>query len=205
MVSKYGAGSFDDKLFVAILTSGFSALHRLGELVVPDAINLQDARKVISITSLTFGSDDPSGPSWFSYFLPGHKGNRFFEGNTVVITSRTDTADAVPCMREYIACRSSNPDTCARMELFLREDGSLPTRSWFMRYLRSNFGHDIAGHSLRSGGATDLALRGVPDELIQKIGRWASEAFQIYIRKNPALLAALVGLARPPPLPRIPV
>ncbi|EJD36118.1 hypothetical protein AURDEDRAFT_174791 [Auricularia subglabra TFB-10046 SS5] len=43
--------------------------------------------------------------------------------------------------------------------------------------LFDNFPNDIRGHSIRSGGATDLVLRGVPDNLIQRIGRWSSEAF----------------------------
>jgi hypothetical protein len=48
------------------------------------------------------------------------------------------------------------------------------------------------GHSLRSGGATALALMGVCDDLIQAIGRWASDTFRIYIWKHPVLLQALI-------------
>ncbi|KAH8919584.1 hypothetical protein BT69DRAFT_1206803, partial [Atractiella rhizophila] len=61
-------------------------------------------------------------------------------------------------------------------------------RSWFIRQLRRFFSSDIAGHSLRSGGATHLAANGVPESIIQKIGRWSSEAFQIYIRQHPILI-----------------
>jgi len=53
------------------------------------------------------------------------------------------------------------------------------------------FSDDVAGQSMRSGSATSLAENGVPPNLIQAIGRWASSAFQIYIRKNPVLLQAL--------------
>ena len=45
---------------------------------------------------------------------------------------------------------------------------------------------------MRAGGATSLAENGVPPHLIQAIGRWASSAFQIYIRKNAVLLQALL-------------
>ncbi|KAH8930079.1 hypothetical protein BT69DRAFT_1180113, partial [Atractiella rhizophila] len=61
-------------------------------------------------------------------------------------------------------------------------------RSWFIRRLRMHFSSDVAGHSLRSGGATHLAANGIPDSTIQKIGRWSSEAFQIYIRNHPILI-----------------
>ena len=51
---------------------------------------------------------------------------------------------------------------------------------------------DIAGQSMRSGSATSLAENSVPPHLTQAIGHWASSAFQIYIRKNPVLLHALL-------------
>jgi hypothetical protein len=51
----------------------------------------------------------------------------------------------------------------------------------------------IAGHSLRSGGATALALANVPAERIQLAGRWASDTFQIYIPKHPILLNAIIA------------
>ena len=54
---------------------------------------------------------------------------------------------------------------------------------------------------MRAGGATSLAENGVPPNLIQAIGRWVSSAFQIYIRKNPVLLQALLfGRAAHDPL-----
>ncbi|KZV79149.1 hypothetical protein EXIGLDRAFT_586385, partial [Exidia glandulosa HHB12029] len=166
MKSKYEPnGSFDDILWLAILFSGFNALHRLGELVWPDTVAEQDYRKVIPSSSLRWGN---TPRRFYSYTLPGHKGNRFFEGNTVMITQRTDGANAVPIMENYTSLRTANPKTRFHPALFVRENGSIPTRAWFIRRLRTNFGADYAGHSVRSGGATDLALRGIPDSSIQK-------------------------------------
>ncbi|KAI0037693.1 hypothetical protein FA95DRAFT_1476687, partial [Auriscalpium vulgare] len=64
-------------------------------------------------------------------------------------------------------------------------------RSWFLRRLRKFFPNTIAGHSLRAGGATYFASAGWPDNRIQALGRWTSDTFRIYIRKNPVLLQAL--------------
>ena len=71
-------------------------------------------------------------------------------------------------------------------------NGSHPTRSFFTCQLKILFANDVTGQSMRSGGTTSLAENGTPQNLIQAIGRWASLAFQIYIRKNPVLLQTLL-------------
>ena len=43
-----------------------------------------------------------------------------------------------------------------------------------------------------AGGATSLAEAGVPPNIIQAVGRWALDTFQIYIRKNSVLLQAML-------------
>lgn len=37
-----------------------------------------------------------------------------------------------------------------------------------------------------------MALHGVPLSVIQAAGRWASDTFQIYIRRNPFLMDAVL-------------
>ncbi|EJD37389.1 hypothetical protein AURDEDRAFT_37400, partial [Auricularia subglabra TFB-10046 SS5] len=179
MLAKYGASDdFDDKLFLAILFVGFNALLRLGELVWPDSNALADYRKCIPFSSLAWRdalAPAGDGLEQFSFTLPGHKGNRFFEGDTVVVTDRPDAANALPVMRSYLSARQANARYRLHPALFVHADGSVPRRSWFIRCIRSNFPDDVCGHSIRSGGATDLALRGVPDNVIQRIGRWTSE------------------------------
>jgi hypothetical protein len=76
-------------------------------------------------------------------------------------------------------------------QLFLRSDGTVPARDFFMRRIRDALAGGVGGHSMRSGGATALAIAGIPDNRIQAMGRWSSDAYQQYIRKHPALLQAL--------------
>ena len=40
----------------------------------------------------------------------------------------------------------------------------------------------VSSHSLRAGGATAMHINGVPEVTIQKMGRWSSNTFLIYIR-----------------------
>jgi hypothetical protein len=80
MCSSYNDNSsHDDLLFYTQLWVGFFALMRLGELTFPDNIALRDPRKVTKWDTVCLH------PTFFQFFLPGHKADRFFEGNTVII------------------------------------------------------------------------------------------------------------------------
>ncbi|KAF9026754.1 hypothetical protein BDZ89DRAFT_1102066 [Hymenopellis radicata] len=110
--------SHDSLLFAAMLTTGFMALLRLGEMSLPDNVAIRDLRKCSRRSTVTWFDDG------YGFDLPYHKADRFFEGNKIRI---------IP----------------------MAEDGCAP-------------------------------------HLIQAAGRWASNTFQIYIRKNPVLLQALL-------------
>jgi hypothetical protein len=176
--------SHDDHLFLTLLLSGFYALLRLGELVFPDTRAHRNYRKI----SLRHTVQVQTGH--YSFFLPSHKGDRFFEGNTILIEKLTSPVDPFAAFLRYLRSRDNlfplNP------ELWLNSQGCVPTRNWFLKHFHRFFCKDYAGHSLRSGGATSLAEAGVNPATIQAIGRWSSDTFRIYIRKNPVLLHALV-------------
>ncbi|KAF9025049.1 hypothetical protein BDZ89DRAFT_901573, partial [Hymenopellis radicata] len=114
--------SHDDLLFAAMLCTGFCALMRLGELSVPDNVNIRDLRKCSRRSTVTLFHDG------YEFDLPYHKADHT----------------------------------------------------------------QFAGQSMRAGGATAMAEDGFAPHLIQAAGRWASDTFQIYIRKNPVLLQALL-------------
>ena len=84
--------------------------------------------------------------------------------------------------------------------LWLTSAGTIPTRSFFISRLRLFFANDVAGQSMRAGGATALAEHGVSPAVIQAAGRWASEAFLVYIRKNPTLLQGFLTASHDLPL-----
>ena len=180
--------SYDDILFIAIVLTAFHALMRLGELVFSDKKALRNYRKISLRHSVSVL------PTRYSFFLPSHKGDRFFEGNTIVVQKTNVVTDPYNPFVRYIASRDAkfplNP------ELWLTSRGTVPTRHWFISRLRKLFPRDIAGQSLRSGGATSLAESGADLATIQAVGRWSSEAFRIYIRKNPVLIHAIL-LGRP--------
>jgi hypothetical protein len=174
----------DDCLFLAQIFTGFFALLRLGELTDPDNVSLRDPRKTSRRSTLILTAHD------YRFLLPAHKADRFFEGNTILIQKLQSTADPHEIFSSYLTSRDNlfpyHP------QLWLRANGSVPTRSWFIQRLRRHFPPSIAGQSMRAGGATSLAENGASPHIIQAAGRWASDAFLVYIRKNPFVLQGLI-------------
>ena len=185
VISAIGSSTrHDDKLFLSMLETGFHGLMRLGEISFPDNVAQRNYRKVILRHTVNITEKS------YSFWLPGHKADRFYEGNLIIIEKTTLPTNPYSFFVSYLQSRDTlHP---VKPELWLRESGSVPTCSWFMKRLRRFFPADIAGQSMRAGGATSLAEAGVPPNIIQAIGRWASDTFQIYIRKNPVLLQAML-------------
>jgi hypothetical protein len=173
--------SYDDILWIVMLFTGFFALLRLGEMAMHDNPAQRNPRKYVRRLSAS------CSPSQYEFLLPGHKADPFFEGNRVLIKDQT----ACNLFLSYIQFRDAkfplNP------YLWLCSNGSPPTRAWFIRRLRHFFPNtNIAGQSMRAGGATALAEDGAPPHIIQSAGRWASNTFHIYIRKHPTVLHAML-------------
>ncbi|KAI9056379.1 hypothetical protein FKP32DRAFT_1585757 [Trametes sanguinea] len=176
--------SFDDLLFLAILLTGFHALMRLGEFVWPDRRDLRTYRKLTLRTTVRLS------PSSYEFTLPSHKADPFFEGSRVIVRASVTAPNPHHFFSEYLTQRDHRFPL--RSELWLKHSGDIPTRAWFMSRMRKLFPRDVAGHSMRAGGATSLAAAGVPPATIQALGRWSTDTWIAYIRKHPALLSAML-------------
>jgi hypothetical protein len=176
--------SHDQLLFASIMLTAFHALMRLGELVFPDKKNLRNYRKISLRHSVSIL------PHQYSFFLPSHKPDRSFEGNIIIVQHTNRPTDPYHPFLTYLASQDSKFPL--HPELWLTSHGCVPTRHWFLSRLRKFFPRDIAGQSLRSGGATSLAEAGADFHTIQAAGRWSSDAFRIYIRKNPVVIHAIL-------------
>ena len=157
------SNDYDDQLFLTQLLTGFFALFRLGEMTYPDDPKLRDPRKVTKRNSVKICD------SSFQFFLPGHKADRFFEGNIIIVRKNQHTFDPHKHFTAYLRHRDERFPLSS--PLWLTSKGVVPTRSFFIKRLRRFFNSDIAGQSLRAGGATSLAENGVPPSIIQAIGR----------------------------------
>lgn len=75
--------SHDELLFLAMITVGFHALHRLGELSQPDSKKLRDERKIIKRDSLSFSRCG----RYAKYVLPHNKCDQFYLGEQVLLAT----------------------------------------------------------------------------------------------------------------------
>jgi hypothetical protein len=173
--------SYDDLLFATIMSCCFYGCHRSGELVLKGRKTV-DWRKVIKRSSLHFS------PHYVGYHLPYHKTDPFYAG-TDILFSAQEVANPVALLQQFVTIRDKLHG--ARRALFLREDGSHPTRAWFDSKLFSFVDRSFGGHSARAGGATFYAALGLSETIIMALGRWSSQAWKIYIRDNPCIRAAL--------------
>ena len=172
---------YDDLLFATIMSCCFYGCHRSGELILKGKKSV-DWRKIIKHSSLHFS------PGYAGYRLPYHKTDPFYRGTDILFSSQ-HSADPVHLLHFYVTERDKLHG--ARSALFLRKDGSHPTRAWFDAKLFSFVDRSFGGHSARAGGATFYASLGLSESVIMALGRWSSEAWKIYIRDNPGVRAAL--------------
>ena len=53
----------------------------------------------------------------------------------------------------------------------------------------------VASHSLRRGMACCMAAAGIPNEDIQRFGRWNSDAYKLYVMSNADLMSSKLAAA----------
>ncbi|KAF5366749.1 hypothetical protein D9758_006543 [Tetrapyrgos nigripes] len=171
--------TYDNLLFITILSCMFYGVHRAGELI---AKRQCDIRKTVKRSSLKFDGN------CVSYKLPYHKGDWFYHGSEILLGKHV-SANPVFLLRTYSKLRDSLHKH--KFPLFLKEDGSLPTRSWFEGIFFKLVNREYGGHSVRAGGATYYASLGLSESIIQALGRWSSDAWHIYIRDHATVQAEI--------------
>ena len=94
----------------------------------------------------------------------------------------------------YLPLRGQSPGP-----LFLLSSGQPLSRTLLTHWLKDIFAAagiqgSFSNHSFRIGAETVAARMGVPDHLIQAVGRWNSNAYKLYIRTPAEALAQVMSL-----------
>jgi integrase len=173
-------------LFWAVATVAFHAMARLGEMLPADDTRAQWS---VRLAHLTLGNGE-NGP-YATITLPRSKTHDPNIKATLAIWA--DGSDTCPwaAIKAYLKLRLDTRYASDSDALWCIENGKAISKRWFLEALAQYLPeYEVTGHSFRAGGATHLALRGYPKWIIQRLGRWTSDAFEVYIRTKPELLIA---------------
>ena len=164
---------------------------QVGKLCFPNEAKLRNWKKITKCSSVRLFDNQ------YEFLLPSHKADHFFEGNHIIVKNQHFcNLSPVLIFHRYIA--SHNSLFPLSSPLWLTSTGNVPTHDFFIARLHHYFKRDVGSQSMRADGATSLAEHGVPPSLMQLMGHWSSQAFLIYIQKNPVLIQALLYSSHTP-------
>ena len=178
LVAELRKGVFDpynDVLMHTALTTGFWGFFRSGELF-PEKFSPH-----LHITCADVILHDDRA----TIHLKSSKTDVERRGVDIQLFQTRNSVCAVTALRNFIRIR----DQCdVHSPFFCSQYGQPFTRRVFvsrLKHLLLRLGIDstsYSGHSMRVGAATSAAAAGVPDHLIQALGRWSSLSYLRYIR-----------------------
>ena len=126
--------------------------------------------------------DDVVNPGVLSVRIKQSKTDPFRQGVTIFMGKTGCDLCPVAAVLAFLAMRGPGEGP-----LFRFESGEALTRPRLVSALRKVLAQagfqleDYAGHSLRIGAATTAAACGVPVDTIKALGRWKSQAYQLYV------------------------
>lgn len=176
----------------ACLTTTFYAAARLGEFVVKTLGRFSAA---VNITRLGAREEvDEKGLHSMVFRLPATKTAP--TGEDVSWSAQDGVTDPRAAFEVHL--RINNPPGDAplfayRDHKYSRNKLKPLTKAKFIEVVHAaarDAGLDpLQGHGIRIGSTLEYLLRGVPFEVMKVKGRWASDAFQLYLRKHAQILA----------------
>lgn len=170
--------TFDDVMLWAAFCTAFFGFLRAAEFTSPSSSFSPQVHLSLANVSV----DKHPVPDAVFIRLNKSKTDQFHKGCSIVL-ARSDCAICpVAALMTYLQRRGNDSgplfhfvDKCplTREKLNSRLQKVIAAAGWQGRYTL---------HSFRVGAATTAASLGFPDYLIKALGRWSSEAYQVYIK-----------------------
>lgn len=181
-------------VIAAAITVGVYGLFRSGELTAK-------VREGSSTCPLLTRSHVKWEDDRFTIRLESSKTDPFREGVDVMVNRNNSLTCPWATLRQLWI---TAPDQSNEAPLFQLEDGQplmYKELNTAIKALAQRVGLDpslFAGHSLRIGGATSLAMLGYHPHVIKALGRWSSLTYQEYARLTGSMRASIsAALAQP--------
>ena len=140
---------------------------------------------LIHLTVQHIAVDAPSYPLCMSIKIKASMTDPFRKGSDI------HPLCAVQAIMAFLSQRHSSPGP-----LFCLQDGQPLSHGLLTDWLRqimaaTGVAGNFSSHSFCIGAATVATRNGIPDHLIQGLGSWTSNAYQLYIRNPSEVLTSL--------------
>jgi hypothetical protein len=201
-----------DAAIAACLTTTFWSVSRLGEFTVK-TLNSFSTKKHITMSATTL-DQDRNGLQVRTFKIPFTKMSKE-KGETTSWAQQLGPTDPWEAFENHrqINAPPQNAHIFAYKTNRRKVLTPLTKRKVIERVRSIASANDLPifeGHGLRIGGTLEYLLRGIPFEVVQSMGRWKSDTFQLYLREhaqilapylqaNPAANSDFVRIAMPPP------
>lgn len=177
---------YDHCMFWAACTLAYFGFLRSAEFTVP---NLPSFDPSIHLAVKDITVDVVPNPTCLRVNIKASKTDPFRQGCCIYIGRGNSPLCALEAVMNYLALRGK-----VEGPLFLLQNGQPLTRGLLTDWVRqivasAGLNGNYSSHSFRIGAATVAARNGIPDHAIQLLGRWASNAYQRYIRTPAESLA----------------
>jgi integrase len=180
-------GRHDELMLKCAMSLAFFGCFRAGELCLADNVTF-DNSKNLTCGDIEFNRSE----KFLTVLLKSSKTDRNNTGVKVHVGCSTHKVCAYCLLVEF---SENHPGFEPCLPLFVDVFGTILRNSYFQsttKLLLSASGHDstlYSGHSFRAGGATAAADAGFSDWEIKMLGRWASNAYNVYLR-NPKIVCS---------------
>lgn len=181
-------GDYFQSVLWAAMTLAYFGCLRCAEVT---HLGYFDASVNLSLADLVYQLAKDNEPDHLSIKIKRSKTDKMNKGFYVHVKC-SNTKVCCYCALSKMLCRrrqiglGSEPNS----PLFLFQNGNSLSRAVLIQQTRlalSSLGFDgslYSGHSFRAGSATTAAMAGTPDWQIKLLGRWSSDAYQLYIRSS---------------------
>ena len=175
-------------LWAACCLAFFGFLH-CGEFTVPTQA-AYDPEEHLSLPDIAI--DNRLSPSVVQVKIKQSKTDPFRQGMQLYLGKTDEDICPITGILPYLAIRGARPGP-----LFVLEDGTYLTRQRFAALLSGTLlqagisDRRYTTHSFRIGAATTAKDSGISDVHIKMLGRWKSNAYQLYVRSPKDQLAKL--------------
>ncbi|KAJ6566533.1 hypothetical protein B0H19DRAFT_939726 [Mycena capillaripes] len=170
------------------LTTGFYSCVRLGELTVKTLTSFDPSIHVKP--SDVREEVDPQGLEMTVLALPVTKSKR--SGEDIFYSTQKNSTDLRRSFANHL--RVNAPPVNSHLFSYKHKSGHRPlTKTAFVTRLQKAFKagklDPLQGHGIHIGATLFYLLRGTPFDVVKTIGRWASDAFLLYLRKHAQIMA----------------